>query len=209
LGAFHYTGGFSALIRPVRNLILIGMMGCGKSTVGRKLAAALGRPFVDADVELERRCGVPIATIFELEGEPGFRRREAALIAELVQPASIVLATGGGAVIDPQSRRLMRERAHVVFLEASAADLWQRLRRDQSRPLLATSDPRGRIEALLTQREPWYREVAHQTVVTGRQPVSRTVAQILADLPADLRFHPSACGPDEPHTAQPDQSEST
>lgn len=207
MGAFHYTGHFSALIRPVRNLILIGMMGCGKSTVGRKLAAALGRPFVDADVELVQRCGVSIATIFELEGEPGFRRREAALIAELVQPASIVLATGGGAVIDPQSRRLMREQGHVVFLEASAADLWQRLRRDQSRPLLSAPDPRGRIEALLTQREPWYREVAHQTVVTGRQPVSRTVAQILAELPADLRSDESNGGPDKPHPAQSDQSE--
>lgn len=171
------------------------MMGCGKSTVGRKLAAALHRPFVDADHELVRRCGVPIATIFELEGEAGFRRREAALIAELVQPASIVLATGGGAVIDPESRRLMREQGHVIFLEASVADLWQRLRRDQSRPLLAAPDPRGRIESLLAQREPWYREVAHQRVITGRQPVSRTVAQIIAGLPADFRSQGLAIGP--------------
>lgn len=207
MGALHYTGRFSALIRPVRNLILIGMMGCGKSTVGRRLAAALGRPFVDADVELVRRCGVPIATIFELEGESGFRKREAALIAELVQPASIVLATGGGAVIDPQNRRLMREHGHVVFLEASLADLWQRLRRDQSRPLLAAPDPRGRIEALLTQREPWYREAAHQTVVTGRQPVSKTVAQILADLPADLRSDETDPCPDGLPPARSDRSE--
>jgi shikimate kinase len=181
------------------------MMGCGKSTVGRRLAAALGRPFVDADHELVRRCGVPIATIFELEGEAGFRKREAALIAELALPASLVLATGGGAVIDSESRRLMREQGHVIFLEASAADLWQRLRRDQSRPLLAAPDPRGRIEALLAQREPWYREVAHQRVITGRQPVNRTVAQIIAGLPEDVRDRRPVSGPadiDPEHTEQ-------
>jgi shikimate kinase len=183
-------------------------MGCGKSTVGRRLAAALGRPFLDADVELVRRCGVPIATIFELEGEAGFRKREAALIAELVKPASIVLATGGGAVIDPESRRLMREQGHVIFLEASVADLWQRLRRDQSRPLLAHPDPRARIQALLAQREPWYREVAHQRVITGRQPVSRTVAQIMAELPEDLCHGPSGRDSARLPAGQADQPES-
>ncbi len=182
-----YKGCFSVLILPVRNLILIGMMGSGKSTVGRRLAAALGRPFVDADHELERRCGVPVTTIFELEGEAGFRRREAALIAELVEPASLVLATGGGAVTDPVSRRLMHERGHVIFLEASAADLWLRLRRDRSRPMLATADPKARLQALLEVRDPLYRETAHQRVLTGRQPVARTVAEILRHLPAELR----------------------
>jgi shikimate kinase len=178
----------------VRNLILVGMMGSGKSTVGRRLAAALGRPFIDADSELERRCGVPIATIFELEGEVGFRRRESALIAELVQPAGSVLATGGGAVIDPDSRRLMHQHGFVVFLEASLADLWQRLRRDRDRPLLAAADPKARIEALLAQRDPWYREAAHLRITTGRQPVSRTVSQIVAQLPADLRVTLQAGG---------------
>ncbi len=183
----NYTGRFSDLILPVRNLILIGMMGSGKSTVGRRLAAVLGRHFVDADHELERRCGVPIATIFELEGEAGFRRREAALIAELVEPASLVLATGGGAVTDPESRRLMHARGHVIFLEASVADLWQRLRRDRSRPMLATADPKARLQSLLEARDPLYRETAHQRVLTGRQPVARTVAEILRHLPAELR----------------------
>ena len=183
----NYTGRFSDLILPVCNLILIGMMGSGKSTVGRRLAAVLGRRFVDADHELERRCGVPITTIFELEGEAGFRRREAALIAELVEPDSLVLATGGGAVTDPESRRLMHECGHVIFLEASVADLWQRLRRDRSRPMLATADPKARLQSLLEARDPLYREVAHQRILTGRQPVARTVAEILRHLPAELR----------------------
>ena len=181
------------------------MMGSGKSTVGRRLAAALGRRFVDADIELERRCGVPIPTIFELEGEAGFRRREAALIAELVMPASLVLATGGGAVIDPNSRQL-HQHGHVMFLEASLADLWYRLRRDRSRPMLAAADPRARIESLLKQREPWYREVAHQTVMTGRQAIGRTVAEIVAHLPQELR---PARSSDRPPTSAVDQLEPT
>lgn len=204
--ASNYTGPFSDLILPVRNLILVGMMGSGKSTVGRRLAAALGRRFVDADVELERRCGVPIPTIFELEGEAGFRKREATLIAELVMPASLVLATGGGAVIDPNSRQLMHQHGHVIFLQASLADLWHRLRRDRSRPMLAAADPRARIESLLNQREPWYREVAHQTVLTGRQAIGRTVAEIVAHLPLDLR---PVRAPDRASISSVDQLEDT
>ena len=182
-----YKTGFSDLIGPVRNLILIGMMGSGKSTVGRRLAAALGRPFVDADTGLQARCGVPISTIFELEGEAGFRRREAALIAELVQPSGCVLATGGGAVLAPESRALMHEQGFVVYLQAAVGELWQRLRRDRSRPLLQTADPRARIDSLATQRDPLYRQTAHLVVTSGRQPVSQTVADILARLPADLQ----------------------
>ena len=170
----------------MRNVILVGMMGSGKSTVGRRLAAALGRPFVDADTELERRCGVPISTIFELEGEAGFRRREALLIAELARPSGCVLATGGGAVIDPASRTLLHREGFVVYLQAGVAELWQRLRRDRARPLLRTSDPRGRIEALVAQRDPMYREAAHQVIATGRQPVDRTVSEILAALPDEI-----------------------
>lgn len=182
-----YKTRFSDLIRAVRNLILIGMMGSGKSTVGRRLATALGRPFVDADTVLQARCGVPISTIFELEGEAGFRRREAFLIAELSQPVGCVLATGGGAVLSPESRARMRELGFVVYLQAPVAELWQRLKRDRSRPLLRTDDPRARIEGLVTQRDPLYRETAHLVVTTGRQPVTQTVADILDRLPAELR----------------------
>lgn len=170
----------------MRNIILIGMMGSGKSTVGRRLASALGRPFVDADTVLERRCGVPISTIFELEGEAGFRRREAQLIAELTQPTGCVLATGGGAVLNAESRALLHREGFVVYLQAGVGDLWQRLRRDRARPLLRTSDPRARVEALVEERDPLYREVAHRVISTGRQPVDRTVADILAALPPDL-----------------------
>jgi shikimate kinase len=182
-----YKTGFSDLIPAVRNLILIGMMGSGKSTVGRRLASSLGRTFVDADTVLQARCGVPISTIFELEGEVGFRRREAALIAELAQPAASVLATGGGAVLSPASRALMHELGFVVYLQAPVAELWQRLKRDRTRPLLRTDDPRARIESLVTQRDPLYRQTAHLVVTTGRQPVTQTVADILARLPDDLQ----------------------
>ncbi len=170
----------------MRNVILIGMMGSGKSTVGRRLAAALGRPFVDADTVLEQRCGVPISTIFELEGEEGFRRREAQLITELAQPAGCVLATGGGAVLNANSRALLHSLGFVVYLQAGVNDLWQRLRRDRGRPLLRASDPRARIESLVEQRDPLYREAAHCIIPTGRQPVDRTVSEITAALPADL-----------------------
>lgn len=161
-------------------LFLVGMMGAGKTTVGRRLARRLERPFVDADRELEARLGVPIPTIFELEGEAGFRRREAAIIDELSLRAPIVLATGGGAVLDPANRARLRERGRVVYLRASVGDLWHRLRRDKVRPLLRAPDPRARIEELVRLRDPLYREVAHLVVDTGRQPVEQVVDAILA-----------------------------
>jgi shikimate kinase len=158
-----------------RLICLVGMMGAGKTTVGKRLARRLGWDFIDADRELEARLGVSIPTIFELEGEAGFRRREAEVIADLTERSETVLATGGGAVILPDNRRLLQERGHVIYLRASVADLWHRLRRDTSRPLLRTPNPRARIEALVREREPMYQEVAHQVVETGRQPVERVV----------------------------------
>lgn len=160
-------------------------MGSGKSTVGRRLAAALGMEFVDADKEIETRCGVPISTIFELEGEQGFRRREAALIDELTRRPGLVLATGGGAVLLEENRRHLNERGVVVYLKASVPDLWQRLRHDKVRPLLRTPDPRRRIAELLEARDPLYQACAHLTVTTGRQPVDRVVAEIVATLSGD------------------------
>lgn len=170
-----------------RPIFLVGMMGSGKSTVGRRLATALGRAFIDADKELEARCGVPITTIFELEGEPGFRRREASLIAELTLRAGLVLATGGGAVLLQENRDLLHARGHVIYLKASVQDLWTRLRHDKSRPLLRTPDPRRRIAELVEARDPLYQACAHLTILTGRQPVERVVAQIVASLPEGLR----------------------
>ncbi len=162
------------------------MMGSGKTTVGRRLAARLGREFIDADRELELRCGVPISTIFELEGESGFRRREAALLDDLTRRPGLVLATGGGAILLPENRERLHERGFVVFLRAGAAELWQRLKRDRVRPLLRTENPRQRIADLLTLREPLYREVAHLTAISGRVPIDALVADIIKRLPDDL-----------------------
>jgi shikimate kinase len=164
------------------SIFLVGMMGAGKTTVGRRLARRLAAPFVDADRELEARLGVPIPTIFELEGEAGFRRRESAIIDELTRRAPIVLATGGGAVLDAGNREALRGRGCVVYLRASVGDLWHRLRRDTARPLLRTPDPRARIEELVRLRDPLYREAAHLVVDTGRQPVEQVVDAILARL---------------------------
>ena len=172
--------------RRSRPIILVGMMGAGKTTVGRRLAARLGRDFVDADREIEARCGVPIATIFELEGEEGFRQREAGLLDELSSRPNLVLATGGGAVLRAENRARLRERGFVVFLRAGAAGLWQRLKRDRVRPLLQTENPRQRIVDLLAQREPLYREVAHLTVTSGRLPIDALVTDIIGRLPEDL-----------------------
>lgn len=169
-----------------RPIFLVGMMGSGKSTVGKRLAAVLGREFIDADKALESRCGVPIATIFELEGEAGFRRREACLIAELTRHAGLVMATGGGAVLMPENRALLHERGYVVYLKASVQDLWLRLRNDKVRPLLKTPDPKRRIAELVAQRDPLYAECAHLTVLTGRHPVERVVTEIVAALPPEL-----------------------
>jgi shikimate kinase len=178
-----------------RALFLVGMMGAGKTTVGKRLARRLGWPFVDADRELEARLGVPVQTIFELEGEPGFRRREAALIDELTQRTDVVFATGGGAVLDAGNREALRTRGRVVYLRASVGDLWHRLRRDKVRPLLRTADPRARIEELVARRDPLYREIAHLTIDTGRQPVEQVVDAILARLGQSA---PAAAPSDEP-----------
>ena len=167
-------------------IFLVGMMGSGKSTVGRRLATVLGRAFIDADKELEARCGVPITTIFELEGESGFRRRESALIADLTEQSDLVLATGGGAVLLPENRELLHSRGYVVYLKANVQDLWLRLRHDKSRPLLRTPDPRRRIAELVEARDPLYQACAHLTISTGRQPVERVVADIVTALPREL-----------------------
>lgn len=161
-----------------RGVFLIGMMGAGKTSVGRLLAQRLGRRFVDADQEIEARCGVSIPVIFEIEGEAGFRQRERAMIDELTRLPGIVLATGGGAVLAPESRDRLRSRGRVVYLRASAEDIWQRTRRDRGRPLLATADPRGRIAELLAQREPLYAQTAHLVFDSSQDSLKSTVARL-------------------------------
>lgn len=166
--------------RLERPIFLVGMPGAGKSTVGRRLARLLGCEFVDADRELERRCGVPIGTIFDLEGEAGFRRRESRLLADLARRHDVVVATGGGAVLDPDNRRTMRDSALVIYLDASLGELWHRLRHDKVRPLLQTEDPRATLERLMAARTPLYEEVAHHRMRSGRHSPERMAGEIAA-----------------------------
>ena len=164
------------------NLFLVGLMGAGKSTVGRLLARRLKRSFYDSDHEIERRCGVGIPVIFDIEGERGFRAREAQVIAELAALEGIVLATGGGVVLDAGNRRRLAARGTVVYLHARPADLYERVRHDRNRPLLASADPLTKLEELYAQRDPLYREVADLVVDTGRQSAQALARELLARL---------------------------
>lgn len=170
-----------------RSVFLIGMMGAGKTTIGRLLAEALDFTFVDADRELEARSGVTIATIFSVEGEDGFRRREAALLDELTQRAGIVLATGGGAVLNADTRRRLKDRGLVLYLRASGDEIFRRTRNDRARPLLQTADPRSRIAELLAQREPLYEE-ASDLVFQSAAANPRRLLQRLLDAPEIRRL---------------------
>jgi shikimate kinase len=164
------------------NIFLVGMMGAGKTTVGRLLAARLGRAFIDSDIELEARCGVKVPLIFEIEGEEGFRNREVGILEELTARSGVVLATGGGAVLRAENRQRLASRGVVVYLRAQPHDLYMRTRHDKNRPLLATADPQRRLEDLFKQRDPLYVEVADLVVDTGRQGVQILVKQLLSTL---------------------------
>ena len=166
------------------NIFLIGPMGAGKTTIGRHLATLLHKRFVDVDHEIERRTGVTIPVIFEIEGEAGFRRRESTLLTELSQDDDIVMATGGGAVLMEENRRALKERGTVVYLHADIETLVERTRRDRNRPLLQTEDPRGKIEELLRQREPIYRELADVVVDTGQRAPSSVARDIATRIKA-------------------------
>jgi shikimate kinase len=161
------------------SIFLVGMMGAGKSTVGVRLARRLDRAFVDVDRELECRLGVDIPTVFDLEGEAGFRRRESQLIEELSARDGLVMATGGGAVLLAANRQALSARGLVIYLRATPADLWQRLRRDKHRPLLRADNPRQRVFDLVEERDPLYLEIADFVVSTGRQPVDLAVESII------------------------------
>jgi shikimate kinase len=165
-------------------LFLVGPMGAGKTTVGRRLAKSLHRKFLDADHELERRTGVKIPVIFEIEGEAGFRAREKRLIAELTELDDVVLATGGGAILDPDSRQALAGRGFVVYLHAPIAKLLARTRSDTNRPLLRTADPEARMRELIAQREPLYREVADLIIDTGALTLGDIVKTILNEAAA-------------------------
>ena len=164
------------------NIFLVGMMGAGKTSMGKLLAKRLAKTFLDCDHEIERATGVKIAVIFEIEGEAGFRAREARALAELVLRKDIVLATGGGAVLSAENRKLLADNGVVVYLRAAAADLWNRTRHDKNRPLLHTADPRARLEQLYAERDPLYREVAAITVDTGSQSLGSLAHRLEQEL---------------------------
>ena len=167
MGPFSFLQDQTRTMR-INRIFLIGPMGAGKTTVGKRLAQELGLPFFDSDRVIEERTGASIPLIFDIEGEAGFRRREAAVIDELTRLERVVLATGGGAVVTPENRDHLRSRGAVVYLEASVDKQLERTRKDKSRPLLQTDDPRARLQALFEQRQPLYREIAHITVSTER-----------------------------------------
>jgi shikimate kinase len=160
------------------NIYLVGPMGSGKTTIGRRVARVTGKAFQDSDREIEERTGVSIAVIFEVEGEAGFRLRERQVINQLTQLRDTVVATGGGVVIEPQNRLWLRERGFVVYLRASVDRLYAHTWRDRGRPLLRTADPKGRLAALLAERDPWYRDVADLIVDTDGRTVRELVHEI-------------------------------
>jgi shikimate kinase len=164
-------------MRP-QNIFLVGPMGAGKSTIGRQLAQSLGYEFQDSDQEIQRRTGVDIATIFEFEGEEGFRNRERQVIEELVQQDNIVLATGGGAVMVAENRQQLAARGFVIYLHCSPEQQYARTARDRNRPLLDTEDPQQRLRDLMAEREPVYRQVADMVVSTERRGTSSVVKEI-------------------------------
>lgn len=175
-------------MKPEDNLILVGMMGAGKTSVGKLLARRLQRAFYDSDEEVERRCGVRIPVIFDIEGETGFRARETQVIGELCGLDRIVLATGGGAVLAEENRRRLAARGTVVYLHARPAHLWQRVRHDRNRPLLATPDPQGKLEELYAERDPLYREVADLVLDTGKQSLQTLAKELLSRLDDPCRL---------------------
>ncbi|WP_256210082.1 shikimate kinase [Nitrosospira briensis] len=161
------------------NIFLVGMMGAGKTTIGRLLAGFLKKTFYDSDREIQKRTGVSIPLIFEIEGEAGFRKRETEMLSELVKTRNIVLATGGGAVLSAQNREMLKQSGTVIYLRATVDDLWRRTRQDKNRPLLQTQDPRTKLLELYAQRDPLYQETAHIIVESGKRS-ARHLAQLLA-----------------------------
>jgi shikimate kinase len=168
------------------NIILVGPMGAGKTTIGLQLAKALHRTFYDSDKEIESRTGANIPLIFELEGEEGFRKRETSVITDLAQQHGIVLATGGGAVLRAENRKILKEAGLVVYLKADIEHLLMRTAKDKNRPLLQTDDPKQKLTEILNQRGPLYEEVADLVIKTGNQSIKTVVDKITKSLKSKL-----------------------
>jgi len=157
-------------------------MGAGKSTVGKLLAKKLGRRFLDADHVIEDRCGVKIPVIFEMEGEDGFRKREAQAIKDITAEPDVILATGGGAVLLPENRQFLRERGTVIYLHANPMVLWHRTKGGEGRPLLKNGDAKKILENLYAIRDPLYREIADYVIETGKPSVNQLVNTLIMQL---------------------------
>lgn len=181
IGQWYDARGFSFARRMKfnGNIFLVGPMGAGKTTIGRLLAKTLGVAFFDSDKEIEQRTGVSIPMIFEYEGESGFRKRESDVLATLTQTCPIVLATGGGAILRPANRDYLGERGFVVYLQCPVEKQMERTHKDTNRPLLKTENPRARLEELLAERDPLYRDLADVIVDTGHYSSRSAVRQIL------------------------------
>ncbi|MEO6687965.1 MAG: shikimate kinase [Dokdonella sp.] len=169
-------------MNPAPNLFFIGPMGAGKTTVGRQIADLFRMPFFDLDHEIESHTGASVNLVFELEGEAGFRRREATMLADLAARSGVVVATGGGAVLDPDNRRCLRERGFVIWLDAAIDAQLARLARDRQRPLLHAPDRRARLEQLALDRNPLYAEIADLHMRSCGVGNSMHVAHDLLDL---------------------------
>jgi len=176
-----------------RSLVLVGMMGAGKSSIGRKLASKLGLPFVDADMEIEQAAGMSISDIFAKHGEPYFRAGEARVIARLLDGGPQVLATGGGAFMNPESRAAIRAKGISVWLKADFDVLMRRIKRRSDRPMLKTDDPAETLKRLLKERDPVYAE-ADVTVHSREVPHEIIIAEILAALAPRLQSSPTTAG---------------
>ncbi len=170
-----------------RNIILIGPMGSGKSTIGNIIARRLHRDFQDSDHFIEERTGVDIARIFDVEGEQGFRDRETNALNELLSENNQVIATGGGSVLRRENQQLLKQRGYIIFLDTSINQQMQRLRRDKKRPLLQTENPRERLESLLAERRPIYLDLADLAVKTDRRMARRLAADIINQLPENIK----------------------
>lgn len=178
---------------PSRNVFLVGLMGAGKTTIGKLLAKHRDMDFVDSDHEIIARCGVSIPTIFEIEGEEGFRQREMSVIDDLTQRQGVVVATGGGAVLRAENRARLKARGVVVYLRGHPQELFNRTRHDKNRPLLQTDDPLGKIKALYAERHPLYMKTADIVLDTGRQSVHCLVRRLENSLELAGVDQPAPC----------------
>lgn len=184
--ALDFRARYWHILPPMKipeNIFLIGPMGVGKSTIGRQLANLLNKDFMDTDHEIEKRTGVDIPTIFDIEGEEGFRKREAAVLDEMTSGSNLVLATGGGVILLEDNRRALR-RGFVVYLSASLETLIERTRRDKSRPLLQNTDRQKKIKELMTERDPIYRQESDIIVETDGRSAKAVAKEIVDQLKA-------------------------